>query len=183
MKNALLAILLCGVAVTACEQKAAVERPSEPPQVEAQWNEGEGTRADVSIKADMESGEVELTLPGGLAGKVRLPKGIDADAKFDLGGIGRYPGSKLTSVDVKANDSDGRHEGRVVLGFTAPGSAARVAHWYEQALVKQGRSVARTGTTVTGTTEAGDPMVISIADGASGVARGRITITETKGTE
>lgn len=176
MKNALLAILLCGVAVAACEQQASVPAPPETPQVEAQWREG-GER-DVNIRADLQSGQVELKLPGGLEGKVRLPEGIKDDSKFDLDGIGRYPGSRLTTVDVKASDNDGEHRGRVVLGFTAPGSADQVADWYEQALIRKGRSVARSGTTITGTTRDGDAMVISIADGAGNQARGRITITD-----
>jgi hypothetical protein len=181
MKNALLAILLCGVAVAACEQRRTVETPPETPQVEAEWREGGATRAEVDIRADMESGEVALKLPGGLEGKVKLPEGLEADTRFDLDGIGRYPGARLTSVDVKASDTDGQRQGRVVLGFSAPGTADAVADWYEQALVKKGRSVARTGTTVTGTTEDGDPMVIAITEGSGGRARGRITITETRG--
>jgi hypothetical protein len=170
MKNALIAILLCGVAVAACEQRAKVEKPPETTEIETEWREGDGKGADVNIRADMESGEVELKLPGGLEG----------DTKFDLDGVGRYPGAKLTNVDVKATDKDGSRQGRVVLGFSAPGSADKVADWYEQALVKKGRSVARTGNTITTTTSDGDPMVMVISEDAGGIARGRITITDNK---
>mgnify|MGYP002777084701 CR=1 FL=1 len=181
MKNALIAILLCGVAVAACERQA-----QEPKQAEDTTTLGwEGSEtandANVNIRADTETGEVELKLPGGIEGKVKLPAGLDADSTFDLDGIGRYPGATLTSVDIKATDRKDAHDARVVLGFSAPGTADTVADWYEQALVKDGRSVSRTGTTVTTVTDDGKPMVIAITDGAGGTARGRITITDRKG--
>jgi hypothetical protein len=182
MKNALLAILLCGVAVAACEDRAEKAQPPATVAVEGDWDAGAdaggGTNVDVNIHADAQTGEVELKLPGGIEGKVKLPGGLDADTKFDLDGIGRYPGAKLTNVDIKANERKDGRQARVVLGFSAPGSADRVADWYEQALVKDGRSVSRTGTTVTTTTEDGKPMVIAVQDGTGGTAQGRITITD-----
>lgn len=181
MRDALIAIFICGAAVAACENRDDEAKPvaEAEPAVEANWDEGDGKGSGgVNIQADVTTGKVELKLPGGLEGTVRLPNGIGADAKFDLDGVGRYPGAKLINVDVKANEVDGKGQARVLLGFTAPGSADQVADWYEAALVKKGRSVARTGTTITGTTEDGDPMVIAINEGAGGVARGRITITD-----
>ncbi|WP_164155916.1 hypothetical protein [Sandarakinorhabdus rubra] len=172
MREALGAILLCGIAVAACEPRES-PKPPEPPTAEA-------AASDVDIRADIESGEVKLRLPGGVAGTVRLPEGL-AESKFDLDGIGRYPGAKLTTVDVKASDSDGAHEARVVLGFTAPGRPEQVADWYERALVRQGRSAARSGTTITGTTSDGNPMVIAISPGDAGTAQGRITIIDSDG--
>lgn len=181
MKNALIAILLCGVAVAACERQAAKET-AEAAQVAADWDtSGDQADAGVNIRADVESGEVELKLPGGLQGRVKLPEGLEADTRFDLDGIGRFPGARLTNVDVRANTDAGEKKARVVLGFSAPGTADEVADWYQKAFTSKGRSVARTGTTLTSTTSDGDPMVIAISDGDSGLARGRITITDTKG--
>ncbi len=185
MKNALIAILLCGAVVAACEQRseraAAVQPGSE---VETSWALDDADKAGegggVNFRADVDSGEVELKLPGGLQGKVTLPEGLGNDTKFDLDGVGRFPGAKLVTVDVNARD-DRDGGARVVLGFIAPGSADKVADWYEQALVDKGRSVARTGTTITATTKDGKPMVIAISDGAANTARGRITIVDKNG--
>lgn len=184
MKNALVAILLCGVAVVWFARDEA-----EPRRVtsETSWNldrignggvnAGSGSADDkVQFRANTESGEMELRLPGGIAGKMRLPDGIASDTKFDLDGIGRYPGARLLNVDVSGG---GSREGRVMLGFSAPGSADTVADWYEKALIAKGRSVARTGNTITGATKDGEPMVIAVEDGPGDIARGRIIITDT----
>ena len=180
MKNALIAIALCGAAVVWFARD-----DDEPKRVAADtsWNfdkiEAEGGKdgeGAVEFRANTESGEMELRLPGGIKGKMRLPDAIDRNTKFDLDGIGRYPGAKLISVDVSGSPSTG---GRVILGFSAPGSADTVADWYEKALIAKGRSVARTGTTITGATESGEPMVIAVEDGPGDIARGRIIITDT----
>jgi hypothetical protein len=179
MRDALIAILLCGAAVAACEVKDVPK--AEPAVVEAEWDDSsDGAGSDVNIRADIQTGKVELKLPGGLEGTVRLPKGAGNDAKFDLDGVGHYPGARLMNVDVRSDNSNGE-TARVVLGFTAPGSADSVADWYEQALVKKSRSALRSANRISGTTEDGDPMVIAITDGPDGVARGRITITDRKG--
>ena len=52
-----------------------------------------------------------------------IPAGIEPDAKFDLDGVGRYPGAKLTSLNVQASGKDGDGRGQVLLGFSAPGTA------------------------------------------------------------
>jgi hypothetical protein len=56
-----------------------------------------------------------------------------------------------------------------------------VANWYAKALADKGRPPSRSGNTLTGTTEDGDRMVIAVEDGDTGVARGRITISDRKG--
>lgn len=187
MRNALIAILLCGVAVAACnaEREARVEADKSA-QITLAASDDAGNvdgkdDGGLNIKVDTDSGEVELKLPGGLEGKVRIPEGLDAGAKFDLDGLGRYPGAKLISVNVQASGKDGDGRGLAVLGFSAPGTAGQVADWYEKALAQKGRRSSRSGNTLTGTTEDGDRMVIAVEDGETGVARGRISITDRKG--
>ena len=183
MKNALLAILLCGVAVVACnsERDAVEDKPT--PQISvadtASLPAASSDDAGIDIRADMESGEVALKLPGGLEGKVKIPKGLESESQFDLDGVGRYPGSKLVSVNVTGTAGDGGGSGRVVLGFSAPGTAGQVADWYQKALIDRNRAAVRTGNSISSTTKDGDRMVIAVEDGAGGVARGRITITDT----
>ncbi|OYQ25015.1 hypothetical protein CHU93_14350 [Sandarakinorhabdus cyanobacteriorum] len=184
MKIALVAILLCGVAVV------WFARDDEEPKrltSETSWNlerfdkrggkAGDDSAGDkVEFRANTESREMELRLPGGIQGKMRMPDGLGTETKFDLDGIGRYPGARLLSVDMSGG---GSRIGRVMLGFLAPGSADAVADWYEKALIAKGRTVARTGNTITGATKDGEPMVIAVEDGPGDIARGRVIITDT----
>lgn len=184
MRDALIAILLCGVAVAACEvrQAHATDAGRAAAKLEAAADfDADSSGAGVQFRADTESGDIELRLPGGIQGKFRLPEGIDADNEFKLNGIGRYPGSKLTGVDVKALDGDPDADATVRLAFTAPGTADTVADWYEKAFADKGRTVLRTGTTLSTTTSEGKPMVMALRDGTGGVAQGMLTIRDEKG--
>ncbi|MEI6486919.1 MAG: hypothetical protein WCO11_11710 [Sphingomonadales bacterium] len=183
MKNALIAILLCGVAVVACNQHQTKLADDAGTRISI-TTDGDGAGAgagdgdaEVKFKADMESGKVALALPGGLGGTLTIPKGLEADTRFDLDGIGRYPGAKLVSVDIAGTRKGGEGSGRVRLGFTAPGMAGQVADWYEKALTAKGRPTSRSGNTLTSATEDGDPMVITLSDGPGGIARGQISLT------
>lgn len=192
MRDALIAILLCGVAVAACEDGKAA-KPAEPAAIAAEAGDkaddtAEDSAADTSrtvvqFSADSDSGEIALRLPGGISGKMQLPRGVigDDDARFDLDGVGRYPGATLTSVDIKAQDSVAGGDARVALGFSAPGSADTVADWYEKAFAAKDRSVQRTGTVLSAATADGDAMVITLRNGPAGTARGEINIPGSKG--
>ena len=186
MKQSLIAIFLCGVAVAACEADSskAVRPESADAAVSADWDDREVASdlarddAGLRVRADMEGGEVALKLPGGIEGKLKLPGGLDAGTDFDLGDIGRYPGARLTSVNVDAGRRDGAERGVVVLGFAAPGTQDQVLDWFAQRLTDRGRPPERRGRTLQGTTEDGDRLVIAMEDATGGEARGRITITK-----
>jgi hypothetical protein len=189
MRNALIAIILCGAAVAATESRtrdeavaAADITADRVADVATDWDDrNRNDKADgveMEIHADTESGELNLKLPGGLEGRVKLPEGLEPDAKFDLDGVGRYPGATLSKVDVSAGGNKADRHRRVVLGFSAPGSADQVASWYEKAFAADGRAVTRAGTTLTGRTSEGNDLVMVISDGSSGRAQGRITITD-----
>ncbi len=173
MKNAMIAILLCGAAVVWFQSRED-DRIKIKSDIETSWISNDRGDDKVSLKADTQTGQVEVQLPGGIGGKVRLPEGLSEDTKFDLDGIGRYPGARLLNVDLSGGGSS---EGRLALGFSAPGSADTVADWYQKALIAKGRTVARTGNTITGATEDGEPMVIAVEDGPGDMARGRIIIS------
>lgn len=183
MRDALIAILLCGVAVAACEANSSDREAEKAAAVTAESvADGPGDGGDgVQFRADTDSGDIELRLPGGIEGKFKLPEGIDADNDFDLEGIGRYPGARLTGVDLKVLDGDPKTDARVRLAFTAPGSADTVADWYEKALIGKGRSVLRTGTTLSTTTREGKPMVMTLRDGTGDIAVGSLVIRDEKG--
>jgi hypothetical protein len=180
MRDALIAILLCGIAVAACEANQSDRRAASEPADVALSRSDDGDTAGVQFRADTESGDIELRLPGGIQGKFKLPEGIDADNEFKLNGIGRYPGARLTGVNVKALDGDPGSDATVRLAFTAPGSADTVADWYEKAFADKGRTVMRTGTTLSTRTSEGKPMVMALRDGAGGVAVGTLTIRAEK---
>ncbi|MFZ4381613.1 MAG: hypothetical protein ACOYO0_06575 [Sandarakinorhabdus sp.] len=188
MRDALIAILLCGLAVAACEANQA-DKP-EPVEISADFaadtdtdvkrdTAGSGDAA-VQFHADTDSGEMAVKLPGGIEGRIKLPEGLDGDSKFDLDGIGRYPGSKLIGVDVKAFGGDDKSRAKVQLDFTAPGSADTVADWHEKAFAAKGRSVLRSGTTLSTTTSDGEPLQMALRDGPGGTARGQISIRDEK---
>ena len=191
MKNALIAILLSGAAVVACNAQQDADKIEAKSgteiSVDANSDANSDGRADigddggVNIRANMESGEVQLKLPGGLEGTVKIPGGLESESQFDLDGVGRYPGSRLTTVNVVGTRRDGEGSGQVVLGFTAPGTAGQVADWYQKALAAKGRTPSRSANTLTSQTADGDRMVIAVQDGPTGIARGRITITDKKG--
>lgn len=185
MRDALIAILLCGVAVAACEANQA-DKP-EPLEISADFAadlekdaKADGGEAGVQFRADTEGGEMQVKLPGGIEGRIKLPEGLDNDSKFDLDGVGRYPGAKLTGVDVNAFGKDDKTRARVQLGFTAPGSADTVADWYEKAFAAKGRSVLRSGTNLSTTTSDGEPLQMALRDGPGGIARGQIVIRNEK---
>ncbi len=177
MRNALAAIALCG-AIVWWQARSVEEAPAAQLRHAGRLMMDDAGAADrkggVRFRADTGSGTMELQLPGGIAGKFPLPDGLDEEAKFDLDGVGRYPGARLESVDLAGG---GDQPGRVVLGFAAPGSADAVADWYEQAFRARGRRITRSGNRLSGIIEDGDAMVMQLEDAGRGQSRGRITIT------
>lgn len=132
----------------------------------------------LTVDADSETGKLEVTLPGGLEAKVKIPGGLPNDAKFDIDGVGLFPGAKISTVNVNANGKAGAESAVVVLGFAAPGDAAAVADWYQQQFAEKSVTASRRGDTLSGKTEDGDDFVLALAQGAPGKARGTLTITD-----
>lgn len=118
-------------------------------------------------------GEVKLNLPGGIGASLSVPKEIMAGARMEIGGVGLYPGAKIGRLNVKRQGEDGL----VAIVFTAPAEPTRVADWYQQQFAAKDRPVARDGTTLTGTTEDGDPFTLAISADGNG-ARGVMTIRD-----
>jgi hypothetical protein len=141
------------------------------------------TSADVNIAGDTETGKMEIKLPGGLEAKVDIPEGMAKNAKFDIGGVGLYPGAKVGSVKVNAterkHEGAGRHSAVVNIGFTAPADAAAVADWYQQQFEAKKVTVRRTGETLAGKTADGDDFNLALVPAATG-SSGVLTILDTK---
>lgn len=138
--------------------------------------------ADVNIAGDTETGKMEIKLPGGLEAKVNIPEGMANNAKFDIDGVGLYPGAKVGSIKVIATkkQADGKkgHDATVNIGFTAPADAAAVADWYQQQFDAKKVAVRRSGETLSGKTDDGDDFTLALSSAAKG-SSGLLTIRDT----
>jgi len=146
------------------------------------------TGTDISINADGEDGGVrihtgkdggKLRIGGkdGAAINIDIPDFVDLDIQgdFDIDGVKLYPGSKITRVDVDANDTGGADKATVNLGFTSPAAPARAADWMAAEFAKKGVKVARDGDTLSGTDKDGDDFTIAFnPDGAA--SKGQVKI-------
>ena len=144
-----------------------------------------GTDGDVAVVAASDPGKLAIKLPGGFEAKLPMPDGIAEDSKFDINGVGLYPGARVDTINVDA-DKKGDASGDkavVVLGFAAPASAETVAGWYEGQFRARNISVNRTGTLLTGKTDktdTGNEFALLLSDVAGGKARGQLTIHDRK---
>ena len=130
---------------------------------------------EVSINADGDGGNVQIT-SGKDGGKLKVNgDGVNIDlnipdlgdmelgSDFDIDGVKLYPGSKITAMDIKANDKNGASDAVVKFGFTSPAGPAKAADWMAAEFAKKGIKVTRTGDTLAGTAEDGDDFRISFA--------------------
>ncbi len=138
--------------------------------------------ADVAIVAASDPGKMAIKLPGGFEAKLPMPDSIAEDSKFDIDGVGLYPGARVDTINVDA-DKKGDASGDkavVVLGFAAPASAASVAGWYEGQFAAKDIGVRRKGNLLTGKTDEGNDFALLLSDVAGGKARGQLTIHDRK---
>lgn len=148
---------------------------------------GEGT--EVSINAGDEHGGVQIKTGkdggnikiggDGAAINLDIPDFVDLDIEsdFDIDGVKLYPGSKVTTVDVDANDRNGTSKATVKLGFTSPAAPAKAADWMAGEFAKKGVKVTRSGDTLAGKDKDGADFRINFApDGAN--AKGEVVITK-----
>lgn len=141
-----------------------------------------GTDADVAIVAASDPGKLAIKLPGGFEAKLPMPDSIAEDSKFDIDGVGLYPGGRVDTINVDADrkgDASG-DKAVVVLGFSAPASAETVAGWYEGQFAAKDISANRKGTLLTGKTADGNGFALLLSDVAGGKARGQLTIHDRK---
>ena len=138
------------------------------------------TRTAVTVNGDTEPGKFELNLPGGIEAKVNLPEGLGEHGKFDIDGVGLYPGAKVRSVNVNASDARETRTAVVKIGFAAPADAAAVADWYQQQFDTRHKPVTRRGETLSGTTDDGDAFTLALEAAGTGASKGLLTITDAK---
>lgn len=120
------------------------------------------------IEADSATGRVALSLPAGTT----------AGSKFDIDGVGLYPGARVGSVNVKASDGPGGSVASVRIAFTAPADAAEVADWYQHQFDLKKHAVTRRGETLSGRTRDGDDFSLALTQRAAGASQGLLTIAD-----
>lgn len=179
MPNALPLVLAAALALAACRESNVETARADPDSgVKISINTDDpGTTA--SAEADgSEPGKVEVKLPGGLGAKIDLPGGLGGDSKFDIAGVGLYPGARVGAIAVNAANA-GKPGGSAVvnIGFSAPADAAVVADWYQQQFAGRNVPVVRKGESLTGKTSDGDDFTLALIPAASG-SKGQLTITD-----
>lgn len=137
--------------------------------------------AAVNIVGNTDTGRMEIKLPGGFEAKVNVPEGVVNKAKFDIDGVGLYPGAKIGSVKVQAFEHKVDHSrdtksAVVNIGFSAPADAAAVADWYQQQFEAKKLAVTRKGETLSGKTADGDAFTLAMTRAAAGGTSGLLTI-------
>ena len=171
-------VATAALALAGCGNKAETETPEKTTKVSIDINNNEDAPREgvVNIDGDTESGKFEIKLSGGLEAKVKIPEGMAGKSKFDIDGVGLYPGAKIGSIKVRAIDKGGDSHATVEMGFAAPADAAAVADWYEQQFAAKKVTVARSGDTLTGKTRDGDNFTLALAAAETGKAKGTLTI-------
>lgn len=120
--------------------------------------------SDVAIKADGSTGKVGIKIPG-FDANIRLPKVLLDDANFDIDGAKLYPGSTVSTVNVKADESAAKgDQAHVVIGFTSPAEAAKVGPWLKEEFGKNKITLSGEGNELSGKTSDGNAFTIKLSD-------------------
>lgn len=181
MRHQLLIATAALLALAACGKKEA-DAPKADASASAGWN-ADSDNKQVVIEADSDTGKLAMQLPGGIEADLKLPPAMAAkmagESKFDIDGVGTYPGATVKTMKVQATEKGADKRAVVDISFAAPDAPAKVADWYEKAFADKGRSVTRAGDVLTGTTEDGNPFTLTISPAATG-STGQIRIVDTK---
>ena len=136
--------------------------------------------ADVAIVASSDPGKLAIKLPGGFEAKLPMPDSIANGSKFDIDGVGLYPGATVETINVNADTRQSGDKSAdkavVVLGFAAPANAASVAGWYERQFKAKKIVIGRKGNLLTGKTDDGDTFALLLTDIAGGRSKGQVTL-------
>ena len=158
------------LALPACSSE---DEPSHGTDVTIDAKTDDGS--DVAIKADGSTGKVGIKIPG-FDANIRLPKVLLDDANFDIDGAKLYPGSTVSTVNVKADESAAKGErAHVVVGFTSPAEVAKVAPWLKEEFAKNKLPLSGDTNALSGKTADGNAFTIKLSD-EGGKTKGVIDI-------
>jgi hypothetical protein len=120
--------------------------------------------------------KLSLNLPGGFNAKLNVPGAMSEHGKFDIHGVGLYPGATVNAVDVNAGKATERTE--VKIGFAAPGDASAVADWYQAQFEAKKITTQRSGDTFAGKNDDGADFTLALSGAGSGKSNGLLTILD-----
>lgn len=123
------------------------------------------------------NGQLAIDLPGGFAGKIKLPK-LKLDAEnFDMNGVHLFPGSTISGMNITADDKNGKDDGLVRVSFESPATPTKVRDWFLEKLSKQaGFNITANGNALTGTTDEKQPFRLELTPDGADKSRGTIAI-------
>lgn len=169
----LLALPACHIAKKPSEDKGAENGTSI--SVNAKSESGQ----DVRISADGETGKVALNLPG-FDANITIPKVVLKESNFDIDGVKLYPGATVSSVNVKADKSEGNDTAHVQIIYSAPAAPKPVRDWFLKAFAEKSVKATISGESLIGETRDGTPFTMDFAAGKGGSTTGTIVLDDTK---
>jgi hypothetical protein len=131
----------------------------------------------VAISADSETGKVSFKVPG-IDANVTLPKTMMDETRFDIDGVKLYPGSKVSKVNVNADETGLGSEANVKIGFNAPAGTEKVRAWFAKGFAEKGIKATPTPTGFTGVTADGDAFTLSLVATAQGTTDGEVNLID-----
>lgn len=153
--------LLAGLA--ACDVESNVSKPGPDEagtsvSIKASDNDG----SDVRIETDGKTGQTVVKLPG-IDARVSLPKMVLTEKNFDIDGVKLFPGSTVSSVDVKAESKPATENATVKIAFSAPADVAAVRDWFVKAFAEKSMTITQQGNVLSGRTKEGTPFTLTLA--------------------
>jgi hypothetical protein len=136
---------------------------SEPANRSVSMTIGEGQEGATNLAINLPNVQGKLSLPA-----IRLnPREVDID------GVGLYPGSRVTGLDIAGED--GVSEGSVAIRFDSSAPPAVIRDYFVKAFAEKGISVKAAGNRITGRDKSGKPFSISMIQ-EEGVTRGVVKV-------
>ncbi len=129
---------------------------------------------DVKKSGDKEAGKFSIKAEG-FALDVDLPSfTLDSD-DFDLNNVALYPGTKVTALNVEDTDGEG---GKVTVSFVSPTGSDKLIDWFEEKMTAEDFVVAKSGNTLSGKTDEGDPFHLELTEDSKSKTSGKLTFLE-----
>ncbi len=134
--------------------------------------------AAVGVTSDETPGNIRIDTPG-FKLDVDVPASLADSAKFDIDGVGLYPGSKVRAMKV-ATHAD---ESSVHIAFVSPADPMTVRGWIMAQFARKGHAVTGEGMRISGKEEDGKPFTITLAQAPKGQTAGDIAMQSVKSSD
>lgn len=161
----------CALTLSGCKQ---VEDAGSEDDTASESSSTSSSSASVSSSSDGEDSVAFSINTDGFSVDVDVP--IDDITTDNANGRaeGLYPGSKVTGINIESNNQNGKSQSQVAIRFTAAASKETVADWFMVQMPEQGGTAARKGNIISGTTDDGEPYVLTLneaGDSTKGVLK------------